>query len=272
MNHSFKTQLIEIALRDLKAASILYDNKLFAQSYFLFQQASEKSNKALGVSTELIDEKAAKKLSHDQLEIHKISANSHLLEIEKFIFKLTENPEIQKHKLLNKIDLKSSEKSIIKGLEDLKLLQKLESLNFSRYDYKYFIDTLKELYEFRLKIDKKTKNELNIEIDKYLDFIDKFAPSHYAIEVKKVFEEGNRVTILQNLEKFAKYQFKLIFIYYTFFFCAVVTSKHSISPRYPNKNTNPLLVYRKSNPIVKFQPIFMEYLFIAIKLFKKMNY
>ncbi len=271
MTHSFKTQLIEIALKDLKAASILYENKLYAQSYFLFQQASEKSNKAFGILTELIDENESKKISHNQLEIHKISANSHLLEIENLILKLYKKPEIEKHKLLKKIDLKSNKIKIIKGLAHLKSIQKLDTLNFHKRDYEYLIETLKELYEFRLKIDKKAKKELKSGIDIYLDFIEKFAPSNYTIEIKKVFSEENRVSLTAILEEFAIYQFRVIFIYYTFFFCAIITTKHSTSTRYPNKKLNPVLFYKKSNPTVKYQPVFMDYLFLAIKLFKKMN-
>jgi len=269
VKNSFKTQLIEIALRDLKAASILYENKLYAQSYFLFQQASEKSNKAFGISTDLIDEKESKKLSHNQLELLNISANSLLLEIEKFKLRLTENPEIEKHQLINKIDLKSNRNSIIQGLDYIKSLQKIDSLNFSNSDYKYFIETLKELYEFRFKIDRKSLNKLKISIDIYLDFIEKFATLNDSIEVKKVFAEENRVAVTGILENFAKHQFRIIFIYYTFFFCAIVTAKHSTSPRYPNNNNNPLLFYRKSNTLVKFQPVLMDYLNLALKMFKK---
>ena len=48
------TTLIKLALSDLKAARILYSEKQFRASYFLFQQASEKATKAFALKFGLI--------------------------------------------------------------------------------------------------------------------------------------------------------------------------------------------------------------------------
>jgi hypothetical protein len=65
-----KSTLIEISEEDLNATRILYENKLFPQSIFFFQQSIEKLSKHLGISNEIIEPgKLQSEINHKSLLI-----------------------------------------------------------------------------------------------------------------------------------------------------------------------------------------------------------
>ena len=65
-----KSTLIEISKEDLKAATVLYENRLFPQSLFFFQQSIEKLSKHLGISNEIIEPgKLQSEINHKSLLI-----------------------------------------------------------------------------------------------------------------------------------------------------------------------------------------------------------
>ncbi len=62
---------LETAIRDLKAANLLYNKRFYQQSLFYFQQASEKSNKAYSIFAENYTPQELFNHRHDQLKVHK---------------------------------------------------------------------------------------------------------------------------------------------------------------------------------------------------------
>ena len=60
---------LNIALNDLESAILLHRNGKYRNSYFLFQQASEKANKAAVLFSSDFTEKEIEETSHDQFKI-----------------------------------------------------------------------------------------------------------------------------------------------------------------------------------------------------------
>ena len=61
---------IDLSLSDLKSSKLLYDNSQFRTSYFFFQQATEKANKALALLGGLLSETELKNNSAVALIIY----------------------------------------------------------------------------------------------------------------------------------------------------------------------------------------------------------
>ncbi len=59
---------IDIAKSDVKSSQILLENQCYSQSYFYFQQASEKANKANWMFNGLLKESELKNVGHDQFK------------------------------------------------------------------------------------------------------------------------------------------------------------------------------------------------------------
>jgi hypothetical protein len=61
--------LIKIAETDIRASKILYDNKLYTQALFYFQQSVEKVSKYIGLQMACISESMLKNISHDPTKV-----------------------------------------------------------------------------------------------------------------------------------------------------------------------------------------------------------
>lgn len=70
---------------DLKSSKLLYKENQYRTSYFFFQQAVEKANKAYGLHSGLIGENDLQKISHDQFKIHKKDLINQEEEYKKFL-------------------------------------------------------------------------------------------------------------------------------------------------------------------------------------------
>jgi len=64
-------EFLKIAEKDLKATKILYENKLYAQALFYFEQSVEKANKVLALTSNKYSEKDMINFNHDVTRIYK---------------------------------------------------------------------------------------------------------------------------------------------------------------------------------------------------------
>ena len=82
--------LLRLATGDLESARVLYDQQQFRNSYFCFQQATEKANKALGLEQGIIQEKDLQAIGHKQLEIYKKITNEQFKKLKTLVNSTTE--------------------------------------------------------------------------------------------------------------------------------------------------------------------------------------
>lgn len=78
MNNLSSEIWLDIAESDLYASKILYEKKQYRVSYFLFQQASEKANKAYALISNQFTETQFENIQHKQFKIHR-----NLIEVQK---------------------------------------------------------------------------------------------------------------------------------------------------------------------------------------------
>lgn len=266
-----KNIFLEIALKDLQSANLLYDKKFYSQSFFLFQQASEKANKALGLSIDVISGNKDMGINHNQIKIHSKTANSQLSDVASTLEKLAKHPKITSHELFKMIDINSYKETLQNSVSYLNSIKKEDLLNHTQSDLISFQVILDELYNARVILNEKSKEEIYSNLNIYLDFIKLFGAANAQQELSKAIADENQTELISIIKTVARYQLKMIFIYYTFYLCALVTSPHYNLSRYPDEKHNPLVFYKKSNPIVKHQPIFINYLEKAIKMFQRFD-
>ena len=178
---------IEISEEDLQASKLLFNNQLYPQSIFYFQQAVEKLIKYFGLKNDIIQEKETLKVSHISSKIFKkaikqISPHVNLnLDIDEDFEKMN------KFITTNPLDI-----VIPKVIEEIQ--NAYQQKNRSPYDLSK-INTLEEFYEIAKKW---YPNDLNVEEFKlssndkkpYLNKIfHNFKKQHYyhSIAVKVLF-------------------------------------------------------------------------------------
>ena len=264
-----KNDLIEIALKDIRAASILYDKKLYAQSYFYFQQASEKANKAYGLFGGLITEEELKDIQHNQLKIYRKAIVAEEAEMKATLKQLEKNPEVANHKFLKSKDIGTYSKNLQDGLKFHDSAKQKDLLNYTKEELDYFLDAIGELCYFRFRLGKKAKETVLYELKTYEDFGKQFFSEIDKEDLKEAMKDENREELIKTIQDYSKHQMKTLFLHVTFYFCALITIRHSNLARYPDNGKNPLNFYDMKNPSVKYQPYFMYYLKRALMQFKK---
>jgi len=221
-----------LALSDLKSARILYHKSHYRTSYLLFQQATEKANKAFGLEYNFITEKDLKEIGHNLLKMYRRHLVNEKGKIDMQLkSSITEKLEAQYKKLVESIsvfDKLNNDEQIDMRIKDLnEIYVELKTLNISIL--KRYPGAVKKM---------KAAAGANKDV---------FAFVKYLIET---FQEG-------------------IFIGLTFAVCAVLTNKHISLTRYPENGKNPLTMYTQRRSIVKMQPVYMNLLEQAIRKFGK---
>jgi len=281
-NEKYVKALLDISKRDLEAAKILYENKLYPQAIFYLQQSIEKSTKCAFLSLGIIDVKDLRKISHNvviisqklfekaserlkwlenlkdpkfekkALEIFKKFKNVFgesftIEEIERF----RENIETYKRKLEKLSKAYSNASELASSLKDSDVVTALRQANSHLKELEKLknqnIDiTDKDALEFRnemLKVIREIKNEFK----NYL--------SPQEIEAENKIKKLDIYTIKEFLEESSKLGLllgslsKLIEIFYSL---ATPIYFHASLARYPRDNFNPLEFYTEDYPLVKY--------------------
>lgn len=267
---------LKIADKDLESAFILHQTGHFRNSYFLFQQASEKANKAAALFSGDFTEKEVEEASHNQFKIprkimvrkeEKMKAAIGLLElypmpkdIEPF-----SNEGFAKHY-----------KSISDGIRLIDSLKNYDLVNFTLEDLDGYLELLKGLKTIEYKFPENNNSILRSHLQAMAKYFGQFGTVD-ALETEKeimdlLADKNKSQSFFQDIiHRLIPIQFDSIFIDYTLYFCALLTIQHSSMTRYPNNGINPESIYIKELPIVQKQLDFMELLKEAILRLEKMN-
>ena len=258
----------------IKASDILYDNKEYSSSFRSFQKAIENINKAFAIFIDKYTLKQLKsKIGHEPLKYYdeKIqgSYNNFLI-----INVLGEKyPQIKENEIF---------KQMSPGEEYLKTLEvgkkEFEAFLESGVDFSY--KDLKDVVA-RLQYLEKYKIEGEINETELIDRLQEVSNFFRLIGEDKLTQEINKFeNSLMNPEQrkifyeILKYSMDIIpdfiFIFYTFFYCAMITHGHYFKSGYPDDNTTPSDIYTKKHPIVKIQPYLTEMLEEAVFRLEKL--
>jgi len=265
-------ELLKIAKRDVKASSLLYGQKLYPQSYFYFQQATEKATKSYFLFLEIVNEKKVFDVRHNLFKLHKkvlVQAQEHNKKALDMIgmYPFLQVAGLEKKKLTKRRNSIQDELSLFDKLKDYDLI------NISSKNIQFFLDNLESLNVKAIKM----PEDLSLTIENYfrllLDDINKYN-SEEAIQMAKALEDSLTDPewtnfIHDHFKEAIRAVLDSIFIYSTLFFTSFLTIQHSSISRYPNNENpaiTPLEIYSKKLPLVKWQPDFLENLKRAIIL------
>lgn len=212
---------IKLSLNDLKCARILYEHKEFRNSYYLFQQATEKANKAFTLKFELANEEDIRNMGHDIFKFNRRFVTKRIQEIEN----LFKESKVHSPKIIKEYE------KLKKGLSEVDSLKNkdLTNLSFKEIDSLY-----KEVVSIR-----KPYVERNPEVVK----------SWQTIGFVSEFLIGLMQLMLDTF-----------FIKLSISVCGILTVQHNTSSRYPDNLKDPTVIYTLKLPIIQKQLLFMNLL------------
>jgi HEPN domain-containing protein len=266
-------ELLAIAVSDLRSARVLYDAGQYRTSYYLFQQSAEKSNKAFGLFQGIISADELLKVQHKQTAIHRKALVGQKGNVDTFTGVLEQLPHLVNHKFVRQIDIDRFETHITDGLSYIDSLYNADLVNLTNNELNDYLRLLRQLECGIAKSLKKRGRIPRRDVESYKDYMLSLADFVGALgtaesaEAKKELEEYIRdeekvsASLLSLVDEGLPLVAKLAFLSCTFLTCAIVTVQHSSRSRYPDSDGNrPTDIYKKSLPIVRKQPQFMDYL------------
>lgn len=228
---------IDLAKSDLKSAKLLYKNRHYRTSYFFFQQASEKANKAFALLYEFGSEETFKEAGHNQFKFLRKYLSEKQKEIEELIQVTEPLPQIKGNKISKLLQFKKHSESLSEGVRLIDGLKSRDLVNLSSIELNSFLIELKKSKFLKIKLPKNYDIEAEKLMKQLLDWISQFNTKK-AIAAKNQFEEFTKdkeklkkiyelvAPILNNISN-------LVFSGYVLNICALVTVQHSSLTRYP---------------------------------------
>ncbi|MES2373424.1 MAG: HEPN domain-containing protein [Bacteroidota bacterium] len=279
MKKEFNTDILlwlDIALDDLHSSRILYENGKYRSSYFHFQQASEKANKAMAVMAGILSPEELADIQHDQLKIYRkslVKQEAKVQEIKK-IFEIfpkgNEHPFFEADTLATQtgalsLGIASIDSLSNRNLKDISLgelggiVRQINTIKNTKVklpkDLNKFLDT--KFLDVANWMGQFPTQEAKIAEKEYIDFVkDKEASAEVYGYVTKIFSLSVEIGVIEMV----------------LFYCAILTIKHSSATRYPQGSGNPLKEYSTKMPIIKRQPVFMDLLESAIEGLKRIHH
>lgn len=226
---------IKLAISDLKSSRILYEQRQFRTSYFFFQQATEKANKAFALKFGTATEENLKDAGHDQFKIDRKYLVKKMDELKNSLDIATDIP----------VKLSIKHERLTNAVKSIDGLRNEDLINISNKD---LLEVYKEIKRFAIPINKRYP------------------------QIKEIFKKTEESKRAKLIGEFLLEQTRNIyFIKLTLYACALLTIKHSSLTRYPQDNLNPIKLYNAKLPIIKRQSDFMDLLEEAIGKLNKYN-
>ena len=226
--------LIKIADADLKSAKLLYENKSYYNSLFLFQQAMEKSYKATGLLIGQLDLIGLRLVGHDYIKLLKktvkdgFAGTQHYLD-STFYKMIAEDIDITTNEI--EATMSSVKRDIFFDLTDEALVFFVKLIDNQQDYITHTFETIVESPDFFRKL--QDAGQLT------QDDIDSLKTSNF----QSVEEKTAMLTFSKHL--------------ITFNILGLITSPHSEQTRYPFLNNGsvscPTEIYTMDMPIIKHQ-------------------
>lgn len=268
---------IEIALKDIEASILLYKSGLFGQSYFYFQQASEKANKVLWLLDGQIKQEEVKDISHKQLLIPRKVVVKQIENVDNFT--LIENifPELSTNPLIKNLkerDLGAYKNSLNEKKKFIDRFRHSKALDFESCDLEKELILLNELKDY--KGSSNWFNNLKIVLRENKEWVENFkennrGKNNLLLEVINYYESLGLRGFIAFLNKYLSLIYMLSYVSGTLSICGFLTDKHNQITRYPdvNEKVHPVSFYNQSLNVVKYQLEFIEHLNNSLKLLLK---
>ncbi len=270
---SLAYELLKIAKTDITASETLYGKRLYAQSFFYFQQATEKATKALALLLEMSDAKGTFDVRHNIFKLHKKSFIDAAEEKSKAIDLAKALPFFETSGLIETAKLKEELGNSNKYLHFLNNMKDYDLINIPAKDIVLFLEKMQALNLKRLRLPK----DLELKItDLFMPFIIKMeqdeskAAQYIAEQIRKALGSIEFGDFIKNhFTDLITTTAQIMYAHGVLYFSGLLTIQHSSITRYPvtdNVLKSPLRIYSKKLPVVKHQPAFLIHLRKAIKI------
>lgn len=256
----------KLSLGDLAASRVLYTNGYYRQSFFLFQQASEKANKGYLLLTGESTINELRQSSHAQIGIYKNLTKKKRNYIDNMIkviepFQHTHQNEIP---FLNFTSYLKTLNNALEGFGELEM----KTQNISVDDLTNLTYELKDLEHIPIRRPRNLISIVKKHLTLHADWLKGFETAEIIEsekELRKVIHVRKKLHEISDISfEVGIIQSKLLFSQLTLFVCAMITNKHSTSTRYADTGADPDNIYTKKLPIVRKQLQFMILLKKAI--------
>lgn len=267
MNKTYIQSWIDIAIEDLEVSRILYENKKYSNSFYHFQQASEKGLKAYAFMVKTYtSDKDAYNTGHYTLKVFVDSVNERQKEIA--ILK-----DYKFDKLIGIENLDEYSNNLGIGLNSLP--QRKEIFEYSNEILDEILKTIRELSEYNFELPNGFKENLIEKMDLIFDLINKLNPEKVE-EAKKDFkdfikDENQLNDFIESTKEHLKNTLTENYYVLILYYSNLISHNHNNKSRYPEIDFNPLEYYNLSCPIIKRLPEFSKYLNTTLLQLKKWN-
>lgn len=184
-------ELLKIVKTDVKASRVLYGNRLYAQSYFYFQQATEKATKALSLLLKMSTAKQTFNIRHDIFKLHKASFLQAKEDKQKALALAEALPFFATSGIIETEKIKEQLEKSEQSLLLLDNMKELDLIKIPAKDINLFLENIQSLELKRLRM----PDDLEKRIDGlFIPFIDKMelheskAAKYIANELRNALE------------------------------------------------------------------------------------
>lgn len=277
-----KAELLDIAKSDLKASRVLYENRLYPQAVFYFQQSVEKANKSLALVTKLVTEKELyRNIGHQAIKIHEKAIKRQKDKYEQFNDHLTLFSELRELEIFEGFNVKREIRQFDLFLSYIDEIRHDNNklIHMSSWDIRRFLkemkntkkDIEKEMQNIsKFRMNDKSRKKMRQNFSELYNVALKYNPI-YAEELKNDFEKLDS----KELESYIKNYYRLTYlgmsISTSLYYLAIITLPHVSVTRYPENGKTPLEIYTQKLPIVKKLPELCDVHNDALNEFKILN-
>ena len=270
-------EYLKIAKKDLEATKILYENKLYAQALFYFEQSVEKANKGFALTSNKYSEKYMIKVNHDVTKIYKDIIIEQKRRYENLSRNLNQVSELKNTVFAKNFDIESKKKECEESLRNLAEIQtKRNNFNSTleirgilkeiRVNNKEIKELKKSVSNFRL-----TENnweEMKNDIFKLFENPDN---NNLAYSLQKEMDDSK--LNIQELETVIKKLYlqmiHFMSVYFYLYPLGILSLPHAVIARYPKEDLSPMDIYNQKLPIIKHLPDLIEQHSKALKILNK---
>jgi len=258
---------VDLSKNDLKTSRILYQNGFYRNSYYFFQQASEKALKALTLKYEFVKEEDLKKFRHDVFKLFELFINKRENEL---LSTINENTfDSKKSKELG--FLRENQTQFSEARRVFYMSTKKEIVSVSIEDLDSMLKEFKKSVFYNLNLPSNYGIKAKQKMAQFLTWLEK-SENKASLKFKQWIEslsnnEDDFKYIYESFVKIVKIFIDSVFGGMAIFYCSFITAKHNDLTRYPQEDWNPLKIYSSRLPIIKKQPEFMKLLDRALKNF-----
>lgn len=266
MNKDYINTWLDIAIKDIEVAELLFKNKLYSNSFYHFQQASEKGFKAYAFMTKIYkSEKDVYKDGHYSLKTFKDT----LIEMQNGLETLK---KIEFNNLIGNSEFELFSNNIMSN--DF-IPEKKDIIEYPSKFLNEYIQLFGEFKNFSFEFPKKFNKNFDEKIEMFFDSIAKINPieaENARIEFKEFREnEEEFKAFMTNMEHHLLSMMNMLPSILVLMISNLISHNHNNISRYPEVDFNPLKYYNLRRPIIKKLPEFLNSLNDCLHKLKKIN-